>query len=103
MAIHVDELIRAAIDRGELKNLPGRGKPLDLEEDTNVPPEHRMAFRILKNSGFVPPEVEELKQIEALEADADRSRDPGEQEALRRDARSRRAVITTRIERFRHR
>ena len=103
MAIHVDELIRAAIDRGELADLPGRGKPLDLEDDSSVPPESRLAFRILKNSSFVPPEVEELKRIEALEGDADRCRDPSEQEALRRQARSRRAVLSTRLERFRRR
>ncbi|HAM34212.1 MAG TPA: DUF1992 domain-containing protein [Deltaproteobacteria bacterium] len=56
--------IQEAIERGEFDDLPGKGKPLDLgEDDRTVPAEHRMAYRILKNAGLLPPEVELHKEI----------------------------------------
>jgi hypothetical protein len=53
--MHVLELIAErriaeAVARGELQGLPGEGKPLDLYEDPLVPPEMRMAKRILGNA-----------------------------------------------------
>ena len=59
--------IAEAIARGELDNLPGRGRPLDFGDDALVPAELRMAWRILKNAGFVPPEVEALRELGELE------------------------------------
>ena len=45
--------IEEAIARGEFDDLPGAGRPLDLDdEDPLWPEEVRMARRILKNSGF---------------------------------------------------
>jgi len=60
--------IAEALARGELDNLPGAGRPLELDDDTLVPADLRLAYRILKNAGFVPPEVEALNQIGQLEA-----------------------------------
>lgn len=54
--------IAAAIEAGEFANLPGEGRPLDLDDDPLVPEELRGAWRILKNAGFVPPEVEERRE-----------------------------------------
>ncbi|MGD9426145.1 DnaJ family domain-containing protein [Pantoea sp. NSTU24] len=58
----VDELaeqhIKAALEKGDLSNLPGAGKPLQLEDDSHVPPELRAGYRLLKNAGFLPPELE---------------------------------------------
>lgn len=62
-----EERIVAAIRRGEFDHLEGAGKPLELDDDALVPPELRMAFRILKNAGYVPPEVEMLRDLRALE------------------------------------
>jgi hypothetical protein len=62
-----EERIVAAMKRGEFDHLEGAGKPLDLDDDALVPPELRMAFRILKNAGFVPPEVETLRDLRDLE------------------------------------
>lgn len=59
--------IADAIGRGELSDLPGQGKPLDLDDDALVPEDLRMAWRILRNAGFVPPEVEALREIGELE------------------------------------
>jgi len=59
--------ISEAIVRGELDNLPGKGRPLAMDEDlSGVPAELRMAYKVLKNAGFVPPEVELRKEIVSL-------------------------------------
>ena len=60
--------IAEALARGELANLPGEGRPLALEDDALVPEELRAAYRILKNAGYVPPEVEAFTEIAQLEA-----------------------------------
>jgi hypothetical protein len=61
-----EERITAAIAAGEFDDLPGAGQPLRLDDDALVPAELRMAWRILKNAGFVPPEVEALRDIREL-------------------------------------
>jgi hypothetical protein len=56
--------IQEAIERGEFDDLPGKGNPLELgENDRTVPAELRMAYRMLKNAGLLPPEVELHKEI----------------------------------------
>lgn len=62
-----EQRIQEALARGELDGLPGEGQPLNLDDDKLVPEELRMVYRILKNSGYVPPEVQTLKDIAALE------------------------------------
>ena len=62
-----EKKIAEAIARGELNDLPGEGKPLELDDDANVPEDLRVAYRILRNAGFVPPEVESLREVGDLE------------------------------------
>ena len=52
-----EKRIAEAAERGEFDNLPGAGRPLDLGEDAHVPPELRAIYRVLKNSGYLPPEL----------------------------------------------
>ena len=59
--------IRQAIDRGDFDNLPGQGRPLKLEDLSHVPPELRMAYKLLKNNGFLPEEMELQKEIHSLD------------------------------------
>ena len=58
-----EERIREAMQRGDFADLPGKGKPLRLEDDSKIPSDLRMAYKILKNAGYVPEEIELLKQI----------------------------------------
>lgn len=61
--------IRDAQERGEFNDLPGTGAPLDLDDDALVPEDLRVAHRILKNAGLLPPELEvhrEIREIEGL-------------------------------------
>jgi hypothetical protein len=63
----VEQRLEEAVSRGELSNLPGEGRPLELDDDSLIPEDLRAAYRILKNAGFVPPEVEALTEISQLE------------------------------------
>ena len=63
-----EEKIREAINEGELENLPGKGKPLNLDEDRHIPPDLRLAHKILKNADCLPPELELRKEIRTTEA-----------------------------------
>lgn len=60
-----EEKILEAARRGEFDHLPGTGKPLPEEDDLAlVPPDLRMAYRVLKNAGYVPEEVRLRREIE---------------------------------------
>jgi hypothetical protein len=59
--------IQEAIERGELRDLPGEGKPLQLDDDSAIPEELRLAYRILKNAGFLPPELQLRKEVREAE------------------------------------
>lgn len=59
--------IRAAAERGEFEDLPGAGRPLSLDDDALVPGELRMAFKVLRNAGFVPEEVRLRRDIAQVE------------------------------------
>lgn len=62
-----EDRIREAVERGELDNLPGAGQPQNLEDDSNLPEELRIAYKVLKNAGFTPPELDLRKQIYQVE------------------------------------
>ena len=66
MQRRVEEQIQESMDRGEFDNLPGKGKPLNLEEDQHVAPELRMAYRILKNANIPPEEVLLARGVNSL-------------------------------------
>ena len=63
----VERKIQEAMERGEFDNLPGQGKPLLLEEDSHIPEELRVAYKILKNADCLPPELETKKEIRQME------------------------------------
>ncbi len=56
--------IEEAVARGELDNLPGQGRPLDLDdEDPLWPQEVRMARRILKNADYEAKDLGGLRHV----------------------------------------
>ncbi|MBF0227245.1 MAG: DUF1992 domain-containing protein [Desulfobacterales bacterium] len=63
----VEEKIKSAFKSGEFNNLEGRGKPLSLSDDYYIPEDLRLAFKVLKNSNFLPPEIELKKEIKTIE------------------------------------
>jgi hypothetical protein len=64
--IIAERKIQEAILNGELDNLPGKGKPLNLDDDSHIPEELRLAYKILKNADCLPPELELKKEIVQL-------------------------------------
>jgi hypothetical protein len=59
--------ILEAIQDGAFDNLAGKGQPLTLGDDRDIPPELRMAYKILKMADCLPPELELQKQIITLQ------------------------------------
>ena len=64
LQIIAEERIQESMRNGEFDNLQGMGKPLALEDESHIPQELRMSYKILKNSGCLPPEIEERKEIQ---------------------------------------
>lgn len=64
----VEAKIAQAQRDGEFDRLPGAGKPLVLDDDRMIPEDLRMAYRILRNSGYVPEEIEARKEAASLRA-----------------------------------
>ncbi|MCR8998942.1 DUF1992 domain-containing protein [Rahnella perminowiae] len=58
----VEKYIKDAQEKGEFDNLPGSGRPLILDDDSAVPDELRTSYRILKNAGYLPPELQDRKE-----------------------------------------
>ena len=58
--------IREAMERGEFDNLPHAGKSLPLDSSAFVPHDLKLAYKILKDNGFLPPEMELRKEILTL-------------------------------------
>jgi hypothetical protein len=73
-----EKRIREAMDNGEFDDLPGRGKPLELEDDRHIPQDIRLAHKILKNADCLPPELELRKEILSIEQLLDGVRDTKE-------------------------
>ena len=66
-----EKKIAEAAERGDLDDLPGAGRPLDLEDDALVPEELRMANRILKNAGMDRvPVSQKMRLMEAARIDS---------------------------------
>src|SRR5438552_6594636 len=59
----IEERIQAAQKEGVFDNLPGKGKPLKLDDDSSVPEDLRLTFKVLKNSNCLPIEMEMRKEI----------------------------------------
>lgn len=58
--------IRDAIEDGAFDDLPGKGKPLHLEDDSRVPADLRAAYSVLRNAGMLPEEMELRKSMVSL-------------------------------------
>ena len=62
-----EQRISQAIEDGSLSFEKWKNKPLHLEDDHFVPDDLKMAYKMLKNSGYLPPEIEDKKEIQRIE------------------------------------
>jgi hypothetical protein len=83
-----EEKIREAQRTGAFDNLPGKGKPLQLEDMSWVPEDLRIGYHILKNAHVLPPEAELRKDIHTLEDLLKHVEDEGERRALAKSIQS---------------
>jgi hypothetical protein len=63
----IEQKILEAQKRGDFDNLPGKGRPVEIEDDSNIPEDLRLAYKILKNANCVPPELALKKEIRKME------------------------------------
>ena len=84
----IEEIIREAMEKGEFDNLPGKGKPLDLDAYFATPDDVRLGYSVLKSAGCLPVEVELQKEIESLKAQLAVCDDECQQQALSKEIES---------------
>ena len=63
----IEKRIQDAQNNGDFDNLPGKGKPIDLEDDSNIPEDLRLTYKILRNADCLPPEIALRKEIRTME------------------------------------
>jgi DnaJ homologue, subfamily C, member 28, conserved domain len=76
----VDEIIRQWVQKveatGELRKIPGFGEPFQFDDGfLETPTELRMAYKILKNAGYVPAEIELLQKLAAMREELNATQD----------------------------
>ena len=59
-----DDLLGEAA--GDLEQLPGKGKPLNLDTYFKVDAEHRVANQLLSDNGLIPDQLRKRREIEVL-------------------------------------
>ena len=77
-----EQRILEAQRNGVFDDLPGKGKPLELDDLSWVPDDLRIGYHVLKNANVLPPEAELLKDVHTLEDLLKHVEDEGERRAL---------------------
>ncbi|CAG7601173.1 hypothetical protein PAESOLCIP111_00462 [Paenibacillus solanacearum] len=90
-----EEKIAEASRRGELDHLPGAGKPLPPDALENVPEDLRVGFRMLKNAGMIPEEMQLRKEMVTLGDLLAVCRDDAERQKLENELTSKRLRYQT--------
>ncbi len=62
----VEGRIQKAMMDGVFDNLPGKGKPINLQDYLAMPEHLRLGYQVLKNSGYLPEEVRLKKEMETI-------------------------------------
>ncbi|PFJ54932.1 enterochelin esterase [Bacillus cereus] len=62
---HISSIIKQAEKKGVFNDLPGKGKPLNLDKELSYNPEKQL-YRTLKNNHVLPKWIELSKEIDVL-------------------------------------
>jgi hypothetical protein len=103
MSYSVEKLIEEWLAEKECQELPGTGKPLNLDEYFSWPEDQRIGLSLLKNSGCVPSEVEHLREIKQLSDELEKCSDDEVRARLKRRLQEERVQLNLRIEQSRRR
>ncbi len=90
-ALIAEDKIKTAIKKGDMDNLPGKGKPLQLDDLSMIPEDLRMGYRLLKNAGFMNEESKLSKDILKLSDLVKNCTDPSEREKFQKEMNEKRA------------
>ena len=72
MPYNVTKHIQEAMERGDFKDLPGKGKPQQRDDNPYIPPAVRTVNQMLKDNGFAPRWIEVNKEIRAETENAEK-------------------------------
>lgn len=61
----IEQIIRQAIREGQFDNLPGEGKPLNLDENPFEDQGWKLAYKLLKDNQLTLPWIADRQEIEA--------------------------------------
>jgi len=101
MSYSVEKLIEEWLAENESEELPGKGKPLNLDEYFSWPEDLRLGYSLLKNSGHLPEEVEQLREIKRLEEELRTCPDANLRTRMERRLREKQVQLSLRLEQSR--
>lgn len=95
----IAEHLARAYESGELQSAESFGKPLrEPEGYRETPDEFRMPFKILKNAGVTPPEIELFHKRAALRREVELATTDGERKALQQKLSELEQLLALRLE-----
>lgn len=94
--------IKKAETTGEIRSAESWGKPLKESTDyLQTPQEHRMGFKILKDAGYVPVEVELMQQLAEMRSAVEREISGEKKAALQEEIRRKQQQLDMLMDKFR--
>jgi DnaJ family protein C protein 28 len=61
----IEDHIRKALEEGKFDDLPGKGKPLNLDDNPYADPDWQLAHHMLRSSGYTLPWIAARQEIDA--------------------------------------
>lgn len=99
---HIAQSLRDSERSGELRAAPSYGKPMVQADGWDeTPPELRLPFKILKDAGVVPAEVELMQQLGRLRQALAAATDAEQQRVLQQRISELQQTIALRLEKLR--
>lgn len=99
---HIGRSLAESERTGELRSARNYGKPLDLADGYDeTPAELRMGYKMLKDAGVVPHEVQLMRDIEALRQQLDGAPDDSGARAARQRLSEMQQQLALRLEKLR--
>jgi hypothetical protein len=103
MSYSIEKQIEEWVAQQGSDDLPGKGKPLDLDEYFRCPEDLRIGYYLLKNAGYIPEEVEQLREINRLIDELDKCADPAARTRLQSQLNETRVRLNLTLEAARRR
>ena len=98
MSLALEKKIEEWLKSLKPETLPGKGRPLDLDEYFAWPEDWRMGFSLLKSSGAVPTEVNLLQDIYRLEKRLAATTDPEQRKSIKKQINEQRVHLSILLE-----